>query len=210
MQYVQYGCGFSAPAGWRNFDASPTLRFERLPVLGRLYTRNATRFPRAVEYGDIVAGLPLAPDSCAGMYASHVLEHLAHDDAQRALANTFRYLAPGGVFRLVVPDLRRAAADYLAHDDAEAAARFLDTVALGRRRQPRGLRARLTAWLGNSAHWWMWDEAAMTAALATHGFVAIRRCAFGDAADPRFADVEEESRFDGALAMEARKPAAGG
>ena len=46
--YVQYGCGFSAPAGWMNFDASPTLRFERSPI-GFLYTRNSERFPRNVR-----------------------------------------------------------------------------------------------------------------------------------------------------------------
>ena len=52
--YVQYGCGFSAPEGWKNFDASPTLQFERLPVIGRLFTKNASRFPENVRYGDIV------------------------------------------------------------------------------------------------------------------------------------------------------------
>ena len=38
--YVQYGCGFSTCNGWRNFDASWTLRFERIPVIGRIYTKN--------------------------------------------------------------------------------------------------------------------------------------------------------------------------
>jgi len=45
--YAQYGCGWSAPDGWRNFDASPTLRFVRLPILGRLYSRNEKRFPNS-------------------------------------------------------------------------------------------------------------------------------------------------------------------
>ena len=62
--YVQYGCGFTAPAEWVNYDASPTLRFERLPVLGKLYTRNKQRFPDNVKYGDIVKGLPEKADSC--------------------------------------------------------------------------------------------------------------------------------------------------
>jgi hypothetical protein len=31
-EYVQYGCGYSAPNSWVNFDASPTLRFERIPI----------------------------------------------------------------------------------------------------------------------------------------------------------------------------------
>ncbi|HEX8242224.1 MAG TPA: hypothetical protein VF541_01965 [Longimicrobium sp.] len=32
--HAQYGCGPCAPAGWRNFDASPTLRLQRLPAAG--------------------------------------------------------------------------------------------------------------------------------------------------------------------------------
>jgi len=57
--YVQYGSGYSAPPGWLNFDASLTLRFERLPFIGGLYTRNSRRFPRVTRYGDVVAGLPV-------------------------------------------------------------------------------------------------------------------------------------------------------
>lgn len=80
FRYVQYGCGWSAPRGWRNFDASPTLRFERLPLIGRLYTRNASRFPENIEYGEIVKGLPVSSGSCNGVYCSHILEHLSLDD----------------------------------------------------------------------------------------------------------------------------------
>ncbi len=53
---MQYGCGFNAPSGWKNFDVSPTLRFERLPLIGRLYSKNQQRFPENVEYGDQMAG----------------------------------------------------------------------------------------------------------------------------------------------------------
>ena len=112
--YVQYGCGCSAPGGWRNFDASPTLRFERLPLIGRLYTKNKSRFPANVAYGDIVKGLPIAPGSCDGVYCSHVLEHLSLDGFRTALRNTHGLLRPGGVFRLVVPDLEYYAKRYLS------------------------------------------------------------------------------------------------
>ena len=63
---MQYGCGFNAPSGWKNFDVSPTLRFERLPLIGRLYSKNQQRFPENVEYGDIVKGIPLPNESQAG------------------------------------------------------------------------------------------------------------------------------------------------
>ena len=37
--YVQYGAAYSAPEGWLNFDASPTLRLQKLPVAGKALAR---------------------------------------------------------------------------------------------------------------------------------------------------------------------------
>ena len=203
--YVQYGCGFSAPKGWWNFDSSPVLRFERIPVLGRVYTKNASRFPENVRYGDIVKGLPVQPGSCRGIYCSHILEHLAFDDARRALDHTHRYLEAGGTFRLVVPDLRELARSYLAEESPTAAHEFMETASLGSRRRARGMLDLLRLWLGNSAHLWMWDEKSLTGTLEEHGFVRVRRCAFGDAADPKFREVEEAERFHNCLALECSR-----
>lgn len=208
MSYVQYGCAFSAPAGWVNFDSSPTVRFERLPVIGRLYTKNSTRFPPTVRYGDVVAGLPVEAGSCRGVYASHVLEHLCLDDCRTALRETLRILAEGGIFRLVVPDLQICAERYLSAvgaGDAGAAIRFLDDTGLGVRSRPRtphGLASRL---FGNSAHQWMWDETSLRAELEGAGFTAIRRAHLGDSDDPMFGVAEDPVRFVDACAMEARR-----
>jgi hypothetical protein len=209
--YVQYGCGFHAPEGWLNFDASPTLRFERLLIIGRLYNKNGARFPPNARYGNIVQGLPVPPGSVDKLYASHVLEHLAHDDAIKAIDNSFSMLKPGGVFRLIVPDLRARSLRYVQRGDAEASSQFLDTTMLGQRHRPSGLMGILSTLFGGSEHLWMWDEAAMKMDLNNAGFTAIRRCSFGDSNDPAFALVEIRDRFiDGEiveLAIECRKPA---
>jgi len=203
--YVQYGCGFCAPERWLNFDASPTLRWERLPLLGRLYTRNVRRFPRNVRYGDIVRGLPVAAGSCRAIYCSHILEHLAFEDFDTALSRTFQYLKAGGVFRLVVPDLEHLARDYVASPDPCASIRFMEAAHLGRKQRQRSLHGFLTDWLGNSMHQWMWDEKSLAKKLREHGFVNIRRAQFGDAEDQRFNEVEECDRFVGCLAMQCVK-----
>ena len=97
--YVQYGCGWTAPETWTNFsDASPTLRWERIPLLGKLYTKNPRRFPPNVLYGNIVKGLPISDCSCRGVYASHVLEHLTLNEFRVALDNTYKILGNGGIF----------------------------------------------------------------------------------------------------------------
>ena len=201
---MQYGCGFNAPSGWKNFDVSPTLRFERVPVIGRLYSKNERRFPNNVEYGDIVKGIPLPSESCEAIYASHVLEHLSLRDFRAALVNTYRLLIKGGLFRLVVPDLEILARRYVESDDPAAANSFMEATSLGVSERQRGLRGLATTWLGNSSHLWMWDLQSMRQELLTAGFTDIARCSAGD--EPIFRDVEEEGRFVDALAVQCRKP----
>jgi hypothetical protein len=208
LMYVQYGCGWSAPETWTNFDASPTLRWERIPLIGRLYTKNPKRFPPNVLYGNIVKGLPISDDSCSGVYASHVLEHLALNEFHKALDNTWKVLQDGGIFRLVVPDFECAARRYfnrLESGDVSACASFLEETSLGKAELKRGLTGLIYGWLQTSAHLWMWDEASLRVALQKHRFTGIRRCSFGDCQDPMFAAVENPERFERAIAMEARK-----
>jgi Methyltransferase domain len=96
---LHYGCGMSTGQSWYNCDGSPTLRLQRLPLLGWLFRQLIKpRFPSDVHYGDIVSGLPLSPGSCDAVFCCHVLEHLALEDFRRALRNTHAYLKLGGGF----------------------------------------------------------------------------------------------------------------
>lgn len=42
--FIQYGCGLSAPNDWINFDASPTLRIQKFPILGRIVKSRPCRY----------------------------------------------------------------------------------------------------------------------------------------------------------------------
>ena len=214
--YVQYGAGYSAPAGWLSFDASPTLRIQKLPAIGKLLAKlsgNAAPFPDAIRIGDITRGLPVPANSVAGLYASHVLEHLALADMRVALAHSFAVLRPGGIFRLIVPDLLGRAREYVAdadRGDPQAAHAFMNGTSLGQPSRPAGMFGRTRAMLGNSQHLWMWDYEALAGELADAGFVDIRRALPGDSGDPMFDRVEDESRFVAGtiteVAVQCRKP----
>lgn len=212
--YIQYGCGVCAPDGWLNFDASPRLRFERWLILREILRASVgILFPTNVRVGDIVRGLPVADFTAAGVYSSHVLEHLARDDLPQALSNTFRIFMPGALFRLVIPDLQWRASRYLlaaANGQPFAADDLMKSCNLGRISKAKDVFAFARDFFGNSAHLWMYDFSAMRALLRDAGFVDVRRCEFGDSRDPMFALVEERSRFfDGSereLAIEAARP----
>ena len=216
---VHYGCGNKVGESWLNFDASPMLRVERLPLIGGLLHQLAgggTPFPEGVRYGNIIDRLLVPEGSAKAVFASHVLEHLSLQDARTALLNTYRMLAADGVFRLIVPDLRVRAELYLRDvesGDPEASSNFMRYSVLGLEQRPRGLIRTIRRAFSGSSHLWMWDAVAIRAELERCGFDRIRECAFGDAADPAFAEIEDVARFvDTTLqrsecAMEARKPA---
>ena len=173
-------------------------------------------FPANVRVGDIVEGLPVADGSARGVYCSHVLEHLPRDDVPTALHNTHRMLAPGGLFRVVVPDLQWRVAQYLRsaeRGDPTAADGLMTACALGTKKKPRTIMSVLRDRFGRSAHLWMYDFAALKALLEQAGFTGVRRCELGDCHDLMFVLVEDEGRFFEAgereLAIEAMKPSRG-
>jgi SAM-dependent methyltransferase len=212
--YLQYGCGISCPEDWINYDVSPRLRIEKLPVIGSLLRKKGHAiFPVNVKYGDIISGLPHAEKSVSAIYCSHVLEHLDRTSVEKALRNTLNLLEPGGVFRLVVPDLEWRAKVYVnsaKRAEDSAADTFMTGAHLGVQHARNTTVSRLRMMFGNSAHLWMYDLGLMTKLLKQAGFVEIRRCVFGDAEDQMFEKVEEHGRFVDAghdeLAIEAKRP----
>ena len=206
--YVQYGCGMCAPIEWRNFDVSPSLLVQKIPVVGRFITRGSRfpDFPENVEYGDIVDGLPVREKSCKAVYCSHVLEHLALKDFRIALKNTYRYLNRGGTFRLVLPDLEALAREYVNSSSSKASHKFMKKSYLGSLSRPKGIEGLLRSWLGNSNHLWMWDFSSIKYELENTGFDSVRRAEYGDSDDPHFDTVEDKHRWDGNLGVECIKP----
>ncbi len=208
--YVQYGCGLSAPKEWQNFDASPTLRLQRLPIFGALLKKQLNVvFPKEVRYGDIVKGLPLKENSCSGIYCSHVLEHLALKDFRTALINTYKILKPGGVFRCLVPDLEIIVKDYLSSLESRPETASIDFIGagsiLGVLERPKGLKGIVTAVMGNSHHLWMWDHYSLKNELSNAGFINIRKATFNDSEITEFKLVEDITRFENAVVYECSK-----
>jgi len=167
--YVQFGCGHSAGKDWLNFDSSATLRIERLPLVGALLgslSGNARRFPGNVSFGNVCEGLPVESNTARGVYASHVIGTMTPAELDRALEETLRMLEPGGIFRVLTPDFRERARQYVkaADEGSDAAAgNFLTTSLLGRPKRPKGLIGRLRFALGHQFNLWMWDKLRLSA-----------------------------------------------
>jgi SAM-dependent methyltransferase len=205
-QLIQFGCGLCAPTQWRNFDASPTLRLQRLPLIGKFVPAGEFgRFPSNVEYGDITTGLPIADASVELLYCSHVLEHITLEELRQALQNCYRYLQPGGIFRMVLPDLEVLAQQYLNSTDPDASLVFMQESWLGMSSRRRDLLGFLKTWLSGSHHLWMWDYKSLSRELTQAGFTDIRRARLGDSGITEFTDLENPERWQNELGIQCCK-----
>jgi len=138
------------------------------------------------------------------IFASHVLEHLSLADARTALKRIALALKPGGLFRVIVPDLDEYVMGYLrGKGDAESTMVFIRGMGMGVERTRRGMRARLREALSNARHQWMWNEKSLREELAVHfsGHIT-RRQGHTDTGDYRFLAVEQEKRHMKALCLE--------
>ena len=205
-RFTQFGCGLCAPPRWLNFDASPAMRLQRLPIVGNLMPSGQFgRYPENVQYGNIVDGLPIPDESIEFLYCSHVLEHISLSELRSALAHCYRHLQPGGIFRLVVPDLATMAKAYIESNTAESAHEFMRTTLLGKESRQRGLLSFIKDWLGNSEHLWMYDYNSLSTELSKAGFKNIRRAEFGDSGIEAFNDVENLERWQSELGIQCQK-----
>ncbi len=82
---LHIGCGDNELPGWLNTELCSRA--------DQIFLDATTRFP-------------FADHVFAFIYTEHMIEHISLPDAEAMLAECFRVLAPGGVVRIVTPDMR--------------------------------------------------------------------------------------------------------
>jgi predicted SAM-dependent methyltransferase len=183
-----------------------------LPIIGSVIGRhyNFPKWPENTSYGNILNDNLVPAGSCSLIYASHVLEHLSHDDALAALRNLNRFIKPNGIVRVIIPDIEKCVRKYLAllesGSDHLAADNLMKDLGMGLLRSRQSLPNRLKDALGNSRHQWMYDKYSLQAMLEEGGFSGATLSQYGGWSDTRFSEVEKEEQCIDALCVEARKP----
>lgn len=226
---LNLGCGLSAPPGWINVDGSWNARLAKYPSIRRALSRLALipsdkleiPWSCSIFIHNVRKPLPFLDGSATAIYASHVLEHLYPEDGQRLMSESFRVLQPGGVLRVVVPDLHAIVDEYLRNGAAKKKAADSESLRPAElfnqrllMRWPTPASSKLLYRLYNSwedfhSHKWMYDEDSLVTLFSRTGFVEVARrdCYQSRIADIR--DVEDPSRIrDGAgVCVEGVKPA---
>ncbi|GAB3099859.1 class I SAM-dependent methyltransferase [Lysobacter terrae] len=193
---LHIGCGPCLLPGWINLDVHPA--------------------PLATN---VLWGLPFAEGSVRLIFLSHLLEHLFYpNDVMPFLSELLRVLEPGGVVRIVVPDIAQCIEAY-QRDDAAFFEHRIEHWGAG-----DGQTTRLEdflayagagpdpAWLFQ-AHKFGYDFATLRRALQRAGFTDIEQSQF-NASRHEELQVDANSEVAGAkygdrhysLFVEARKP----
>jgi ubiquinone/menaquinone biosynthesis C-methylase UbiE len=224
---LNLGCGLQAPTGWVNVDGSWNARIAKFPALRKLVAamglvaRDKAEIPWSanIYVHDVRKPLPFADHSASVVFASHVLEHLYRNEAQQLLSESFRVLRPGGIVRIIVPDLETIVQEYngqqpfgtLSPQDLAkpAADRLNERLLMRSSASPR----RTLYWLYDSwndfhSHKWMYDLTSLTHLMRSAGFVDLQRKTAGESAIENIAEVEDASRIlNGAgICVEGGKP----
>lgn len=95
MLKLHLGCGPHIKQGWLNYDIEP----------GKGGLRH-----------DLRRGIPQPDKSADFVYHEHFLEHLTQAEGLAFLKECHRVLKPGGVMRIVMPDLRALAFAYVGQE----------------------------------------------------------------------------------------------
>jgi len=203
---LNFGCGVKMDPAWINLDFSPyawlahhrqlARTLNMLGVLSDQRFRRLLRVDPEIIYWDVRHGMPFESGSLDVVYSSHVLEHLERLDALGLLVECRRVLRPGGIMRVVVPDLEALVRNYVESIPKDAGAnsdqfrlhhlaveQLLEQMVrdepYGTGSQPELVRRLERLWRGSARqageqHRWMYDRYSLADALTTSGFIDVR------------------------------------
>jgi predicted SAM-dependent methyltransferase len=186
---LNIGCGGNILRGWLNVDFEPS--------------------PGAV-YLDARNDWPLAAGAFDAALSEHMIEHISKADGAEMLAKIFRVLKPGGVVRVVTPDLAFIAE--LITSDSEDGRRYLATIGSLQGSALTKCDAVNLLFRGYG-HVYLYSASELSDAARRAGFVDIVETRAGQPLDPIFSRAEGHGGVIGedinaleAFAIEARKP----
>jgi SAM-dependent methyltransferase len=115
---VHLGAFDRSVATWMNTDITLHLYIARIPFLPSLlhfigllphdrYRQHRNNVFHGLRYLDLTKPLPFSDGSVNAFFSSHVFEHLFFDEVELLIRELYRCLEPGGICRVVVPDLEK-------------------------------------------------------------------------------------------------------
>lgn len=202
---LNLGCGPQVVDGWTNVDCAMGARLARIPVLGSLVKKTkafGVDWDARIFIHNLTSPFPWADNTVDAAYTSHTLEHMTLEQGKTFLKECFRVLRPGGILRVVVPDLRPIIDWYLS--GKTKAEHFFDTLHVLYNEYPSRLKTRLGPFI-QYPHKCMYDHEALLRICNELGIPARRANAFESGIED-IDKIELANRVEDAVIIEAVKP----
>jgi SAM-dependent methyltransferase len=209
--FLHLGCGLTAPIGWLNVDGSLQVEFAKRPRLKRLlvsigiYPRSQADIPWSsnILRLNLRKKLPFKDQSFTAIYSSHTFEHLYQNEAVSLANECYRIMKPGGICRIVVPDLNVAVQQYLSNfsqpEITDAADRLMDELGLYPRAPKPGFLGAYQNFTSFHNHKWIYDTKSLKQLLIEAGFSDVSNPVGLQGKLPDLEIIESPSRvLDGA------------
>ena len=210
---VNIGCGKTPTEGWINFDNSPSIILAN--SLSKYFFAKIFRFlnkeqieninwnkKNKILFADAKKNIPLPNDSAECIYTSHMIEHLSKEESVSFLNEAFRVLEPGGILRIVVPDLKLAVNFYVQTQDADT---FMEKILLA---PPpiNTIKEKISLFFtGYRQHQWMYDEKSLSKLIKKVGFRKIFICKAGETNILNPHNLNLHERSEESVYLEGRK-----
>jgi predicted SAM-dependent methyltransferase len=215
IKKINLGCGLQCPADWINIDSSFGVKVARSPFKKLLYALLPksilpnVAWPKNAVWMDITKPFSFESNSIDHVYSSHTLEHLSYEETAFVLKESYRVLKPGGVIRIIVPSLDQLVSDYLANKTAnpENAAQIFHQCSLYFEiPYPKSITEAIKFYFkSKNNHKFLYDLKALEKQFRDAGFRDIKQRGYADSDIPGIKEIDIESRFNGAICLEAKK-----
>jgi predicted SAM-dependent methyltransferase len=219
MLKLNLGCGEVRPVGWVNTDSSLNANLQRIPVVGKIVNKmfkTVTYNSSNIVYMNLNKPWRAYNDNSVDVvYASHLFEHLSLTAADLFLRESFRSLKPGGVIRIVVPDLYKVCKKYISDYESgnpDASDFIMWAINMHREGQYGSrigfLKKQVLEWQGYPhQHKFMYDEKSLGKKLTAAGFKDIRSLEYGVSEYiPGIKEVEGDRERYLSVYLEGKKP----
>ena len=201
---LNLGCGAEVVDGWVNVDYSLGARLAKVPVVNAVVKTTGIfeiRWNPQIFIHDLTTRFPWQDNTADVVYTSHTLEHMSLSDGTTFLHECVRVLKPGGILRIIVPDLRPIVERYLARE--LLAENFLDEMCVLYSKYPSRLKTLLAPFV-QYPHKCMYDKDALARACEKAGIGVTARQPF-DSGIEDIHKIEIESRTVDAAIIEGCK-----
>jgi len=201
MSKINLGCGVSFYKGWLNINYWHSIpeSFYKDP--------NGVEGTYLLNY-NLLKGIPVPSDYVDVSYHSHFLEQKSYEDGIRILKEIYRVMRPGGIHRIVMPDLKKWINAYFTNDNF-----FFDQFRkMGvQKKDPVDWPTNgsiLTGMLHGHEHKAAWDFETLYYHLDKIGFIDIRETFFQESDITEIKEIEpyDYLRAVESLCVECRKP----